>query len=99
MQLECAHNGLVGSRQAGDLIESNLCIVSVLPSCAVGNIIMSQAHVKDPNTGKEGIFYIKAAGMKQHMTMTNCKSDVLHYITDNTSQYYLIITQISTVYE
>ncbi len=59
MQLECAHNVLVGSRQAGDLTKSNLCIVSELPSCAVGNIvIMSRAHAKDlKTTGKEGIFY------------------------------------------
>lgn len=57
MNPKCAHNGLVSSRQAWDLTENHLCIAPVLPTCAVGNITMSQAHVKDPNTtGKEGIF-------------------------------------------
>lgn len=72
MQLECAHNGAVSSRQAGDLIENNLCIVSVLPSCAVGIIITTQAHAKNPNTsGKEGIYCnSKAAERRQHVATT-----------------------------
>lgn len=40
MQLECAHNGLVGSREAADLTESNFCIASVIPACADGSIVI-----------------------------------------------------------